>query len=262
MMVIKIVIIISNIIYFALDAIRYLSLHDNKYLRYFRGHTKRVTQLLLNPLNDAFISVAPEESLCLWDLRTTHMQGRLNLASGAEGSVIAAFDPQGLVFGVTTASKYIRLYDSRNWERGAFATFELTSADSSTAAWRDFIFSPDGKEILIQTTAPNAPGIVLDSFDGSVKGILEGSSTSAPPPSNVNMNMYSCLRYTPDSKFVIGGRSDGRLDVWNSTVVSDSPSRPIVENIEGIGSEPIRSLAFNPKFAMLATVGEGTVFYI
>lgn len=36
--------------------IRYHTLHDNKYIRYFTGHTERVTGLCLCPSTDLFIS--------------------------------------------------------------------------------------------------------------------------------------------------------------------------------------------------------------
>ena len=36
--------------------IRYHSLHDNKYIRYFTGHTERVTGLCLSPSTDLFLS--------------------------------------------------------------------------------------------------------------------------------------------------------------------------------------------------------------
>jgi COMPASS component SWD2 len=237
-----------------LDDIRYLSVHDNKYLRYFRGHKSKVTQLALSPLNDTFLSVAPSESLCLWDLRTAHLQGRLNLSPSLDDpQALAAFDPQGLIFAVASGSKYLRLYDARNWDRGAFTTFEIASSDSDSASpikqghWNNLQFSPDGKEILIGTGLLTTIGIVLDSFDGNVKGTIES-------PDSVHFND---LAYTSDSKFVLGARSDGQLNVW-------IPSNPktIVETIEGISKEPIYGLAFNPKFAMLAAVGDGTVFYI
>ena len=38
-----------------LDTIRYLSLHDNKYLRYFIGHTKTVVCLSMSPLDDMLV---------------------------------------------------------------------------------------------------------------------------------------------------------------------------------------------------------------
>ena len=39
-------------------ALRYHSLHDNQYLRYFRGHTGRITTLTMSPKNDLFMSAA------------------------------------------------------------------------------------------------------------------------------------------------------------------------------------------------------------
>lgn len=39
-------------------SLRYLSLHDNRYLRYFQGHTARVTTLCMSPLSDQVISAA------------------------------------------------------------------------------------------------------------------------------------------------------------------------------------------------------------
>lgn len=237
----------------SVEAIRYLSLHDNKYLRYFRGHTSRVTQLCLSPLNDTFISVAPEEALCLWDLRTPHMQGRLNFTPSVDKSALAAFDPQGLIFAVATASKYIRLYDARNWERGAFTTFELNNAEmtGSTGKWSDLQFSPDGKELLVGTGLTGTVGVVLDSFEGLVKGTLDSPSSSSASVT------YNNLAYTPDSQYIVGGRSDGQVDFWTT-----KDPKTVVETIEGISREPINALAFNPKMAMLATVGDGTVFYI
>ena len=53
-----------------IDAIRYLSLHDNQYLRYFSGHQKRVTSLDLCPVNDMFISASIDDSVRIWDLRS------------------------------------------------------------------------------------------------------------------------------------------------------------------------------------------------
>ena len=49
-------------------ALRYHSLHDNQYLRYFRGHTARVTNVAMSPKNDLFMSAA---EVCP---RTTHQQ--------------------------------------------------------------------------------------------------------------------------------------------------------------------------------------------
>lgn len=232
-------------------------MHDNKYLRYFRGHNSPVTQICLNPLNDTFLSISPRESLCLWDLRTPHMQGRLNFNDNTVTSAVADYDPQGLIFAVGTGSKYLRLYDARNWDRGAFSTFEISpsSSPAQNISWNNLQFSPDGKEILItlKSDTPSATsGIVLNSFDGNVKSLIESASSDS---------FSNILSFTPDSNFIVGARHvDGKLDVW------DVKDYKLIVNggIEGVTGDPIKAMAFNPKFAMLAAITNdfSTVFYI
>jgi WD40 repeat protein len=53
-----------------IDTIRYLSLHDNQYVRYFKGHKDKVTQLEVSPTDDMFISASRDHSVRLWDLRS------------------------------------------------------------------------------------------------------------------------------------------------------------------------------------------------
>ena len=51
-------------------SLRYLALKDNRYLRYFQGHTARVTSLCMSPKSDMFISTAQARPLpCLSELR-------------------------------------------------------------------------------------------------------------------------------------------------------------------------------------------------
>ena len=51
------------------DTIRYLSFHDNSYIRYFKGHSKKVTSLEMSPVNDLFMSASLDNTIKLWDLR-------------------------------------------------------------------------------------------------------------------------------------------------------------------------------------------------
>lgn len=59
------------------NTIRYLSLHDNKYLRYFLGHTKKVVSLCMSPLDDMFLSGSLDKTIRLWDLRTNNCQVKI-----------------------------------------------------------------------------------------------------------------------------------------------------------------------------------------
>ena len=51
---------------------RYMSLNENKYIRYFGGHDKRVVTLAMNPADETFLSGSLDKSIRLWDLRSNH----------------------------------------------------------------------------------------------------------------------------------------------------------------------------------------------
>lgn len=100
-------------IYCLVDAIRYQSLHDNKYIRYFTGHTKRVVCLNMSPVDDSFISGSLDKSIRLWDLRSANCQGIMHMP----GRPVAAFDPEGLIFAAGINSEMVKLYDLRSYDK-------------------------------------------------------------------------------------------------------------------------------------------------
>lgn len=54
-----------------------MSFYDNKFLRYFKGHTKQVVGLEMSPQDDTFLSSALDDTVRLWDLRTPNCQACL-----------------------------------------------------------------------------------------------------------------------------------------------------------------------------------------
>ncbi|KAJ3058403.1 hypothetical protein HDU99_006819, partial [Rhizoclosmatium hyalinum] len=54
------------------DAIRYLSFHDNKFLKYFTGHESLVTAIEMCPQDDTFISASRDGEVRLWDLKSNN----------------------------------------------------------------------------------------------------------------------------------------------------------------------------------------------
>jgi COMPASS component SWD2 len=106
----------NNVIYASTkgdDTIRYLSLHDNRYLRYFRGHKARVTALEMNPMTDTFLSASQDGTIRLWDLRSDNCQGVLHL----NGPGIVGWDQAGEVFAVGHAGNEIRLYALESFDK-------------------------------------------------------------------------------------------------------------------------------------------------
>lgn len=109
--------------------IRYLSTHDNSYLRYFKGHESTVTSLCMSPRSDTFLSAAQDTHVRLWDLRTEQCQGLLK----APGPPCAEFDQQGAVFCVAIDCGVMKLYDSRSFEKGPFISFAVSPLCASSA---------------------------------------------------------------------------------------------------------------------------------
>jgi COMPASS component SWD2 len=52
------------------DAIRYMSTYDNKFIRYFNGHKRKVTNIEVSPQDDSFLSCSLDNSVRLWALDT------------------------------------------------------------------------------------------------------------------------------------------------------------------------------------------------
>jgi COMPASS component SWD2 len=174
------------------DTVRYLSLHDNKYLRYFQGHTKRVTSLEMSPADDSFISGSIDKTVRLWDLRSPNCQGLMYLNQALTPPVVS-FDPEGLIFAVGIDSQHVRLYDLRSFDKGPFATFRLVRDPS--VEWTSLKFSQDGKLILLSTNGSNIH--LLDAFQGTLLQTFIG---------HLNTKKLKLeASFTPDGQFVLSG---------------------------------------------------------
>ncbi|KAL6552612.1 hypothetical protein OROHE_007976 [Orobanche hederae] len=73
------------------ELLRLLSLNDNKYLRYFRGHHDRVVSLSLCSRKECFISGSLDTTVLLWDQRAEKCQGLLRV----RGRPVTTYDEQG-----------------------------------------------------------------------------------------------------------------------------------------------------------------------
>ncbi|KAB2618163.1 WEB family protein [Pyrus ussuriensis x Pyrus communis] len=116
------------------ESLRLLSLNDNKYLRYFKGHHDRVVSLSLCSRKDCFNSGSLDRTVLLWDQRAEKCQGLLCV----QGRPATAYDDQGLVFAIA---------------------FDMSDANVVK-------FSNDGRLMLSTTTGGHIH--VLDSFRGTL----------------------------------------------------------------------------------------------
>ena len=225
--------------------LRYLSLHDNSYIRYFKGHRAVVTSLDLSPTDDSFLSGSQDGSVRLWDVRSSECQGFLRLPPGATPAV--AYDPEGILFGVavanpSTGQHAIKLYDVRSYDKGPFATFELDLGADANLTFASLDFSPDGASILLSTTGE--PLVILDSMNGDLRAILRGRLNEAALP--------LIGSYSPDGKYVVSGSENGAVHVWSTTLDAGSVVAPEVATLRG-HPEPTINVAWSPTSALIAS---------
>lgn len=84
------------------NTINYLSIHDNKILREWSGHSGQVTGISASPVDDTFLSCSSDGTVKLWDIgQPGNPLGCVKLPPIVEGTPIAAFDSTGLVFGIS-----------------------------------------------------------------------------------------------------------------------------------------------------------------
>ncbi|KAI0058772.1 WD40 repeat-like protein [Artomyces pyxidatus] len=262
------------------DTIRYHSLHDNKYLQYFKGHKQRVVSLEMSPVDDGFMSGSMDKTVRLWDLRTPNCRGVLNLPA----SPLIAYDCTGLVFAVAVNQyQRILLYDHANFDKAPFLTITLDDPTLSQITFpprpiymTSMAFSSNGKYLLVGCSGD--AHYVLDSFEGHLLAKLEGfiglerRRLDVPPTITPQRGCSGEeVSWTPDSKFIVGGSLDGRICVWDvqnlmpRTGPIDLKVPPLrlqpIAKMDGHPS-PSRCVRFNPRLAMMATAGAELAFWI
>ncbi|KMZ57221.1 WD repeat protein-like [Zostera marina] len=220
------------------ESLRYLSLYENRCLRYFKGHKAKIVSLCMSPINDSFMSGSLDHSVRIWDLRVNACQGILKL----RGKPTVAYDQQGLVFAVAMEGGAIKLFDSRSYDKGPFDTF-LVGGD--TAEVCDIKFSNDGKSVLLTTTNSNV--YVLDAYGGDKR-----CGFSLDPYPNL---MTAEATFTPDGKYVVSGSGDGTLHAWSI----DTRNEVACWN-SYIGA--VTCLKWAPRRVMFVAASTSLTFYI
>jgi COMPASS component SWD2 len=240
---------------------RYVSTHDNSFLRYFKGHTDTVTSISLSPASDQFISCSKDNTVRLWNLQSNNYFGLLNL----HAPHLAVYDPSATVIAVASPPTHsVLLYDVRNFDKPPFAAFDLLEASqrflgpSSTAEWTKIEFTNDGKSLVVSTTGSGH--FVLDAFEGNVVHFCyrkAGHSGRPAPGSSVFNGVKAPLGQgdtcvSPDGQYLIGGSSEEGLLVWDISkpATSNNYLEP-VETLPGTGKAAV--VGYNPRSNLIAS---------
>ncbi|KAK4505588.1 hypothetical protein PRZ48_003551 [Zasmidium cellare] len=259
------------------DGIRYLSMHDNSFLRYFRGHTDRVTSLALSPSTDMFLSASMDNTVKLWDCRSANAQGQLNFQSpwftayDASASVIAIASPP---------AQMVCLYDLRHYDKPPFANFDCAVFEDRFKprgqrpgeGWTGMEFSNNGKYLLITT---NGPGhFLLDAFTGDFTHYLSRPSgpdrshfapgDELPRSSDSTTPSYfqSSASFSPDGRYVIGGNgTQNGLLVWDCEA-TPTPDKVLEPMTDLPSQRPAKVVAYNPRHNLIASADKDMMMWL
>lgn len=234
-------------------AVRYMSLHDNRYLRTYRAHTDRVVALEMSPKEDILASASMDDTARLWDLRTTNCQGVMRFQGGGHRPAVA-FDPGGLVFAAAICGGRVKLFDVRGYDKGPFLTF-LTQDLGGNHSFSGIKFSNDGTFMLLTTT--NGVHMLLDAFNGTVIRTFSGHAPSqqsgaGAPPGGGQVH-EAC--FSPDSDLVLSGGEDG--GIWRYDTRTGSMMPVLREH-----HAPVGHIKCNPVRLMIASADTATCLWL
>ncbi|ODV90048.1 hypothetical protein CANCADRAFT_99912 [Tortispora caseinolytica NRRL Y-17796] len=232
------------------DTIRYLSLHDNQFIRYFRGHKRAVTSIQMAPVGDMMYSAGRDHTVRAWDIRSPNCHALLDILAPMSIGV----DPSGNVLAVACDYiKQVALYDVRNLDSSPFATFKPNCGTSMDLSRIEF--SNDGKSLLLGCKGPRH--YVLNAFSGAIDALLEGHT----PFATDKFSTSGFSGFTPDGRYVYSGSANNSVYLWDLNDASSASLLHPFASLEYPQNSPT-IVEFNPRKMLFATADTGVTLWL
>jgi len=232
-------------------AIRYHSLHDNTYLRYFKGHTEEVVDIGMSSVSDTFFSASVDRTIKRWDLRTEGAQATLDLKVDQNGTFVdcirprVAVDRSDEIIAVATEGGNIHLFDTANLDNGPFYT--ILGQETGLARPRIICLKLSNQGNLVAVALQNRNVIYVHRTDTqSTKGKKSSGESAQVFETGLSVDKLE-FDFTPDDKYLVCGCGNGEVKVWSLE------SGNGVAKLSGGGFDIPDCLKWSPRHALFAT---------
>jgi WD40 repeat protein len=188
----------------------------------FEGHKNSVNSISLTPDEQLLATGSTDGTVRLWsfpDGRCLHTLDR---------QVTGVFAPDGDRLATLSARGQVVLWEAKSGK-------QLTSIPALDKRTMAVVFSPDGRSLLIGGTGPiHRMGIA----DGRKEGELNGHKV-----------VVTCLRVSPDGKWLASTGADGHLRIWSTRDWAE------VRSVK-LGGSGVLQIAFAPKGEAVAVAAD------
>lgn len=217
--------------------LRYLSLHDNTYVRIFEGHASPPQTIAVSPLNDTVLSAATDDLIYMWDIKQSSPVASIL----SKGAPVVSFSPDGLVFAVfLEGGNVMKLFDARAYSTGPYFTKTTGLLQGGLSSVE---FSPDGHTCLLACAKSL---FVVDAFTGEVLCAIPREAPESP----------AC--FAPDPSCILYTSGDGSISCGVRTGQGFKKMDPLHSNSlpqeKGGAKAGISQLRFNPVYAQFVSL--------
>lgn len=239
------------------NALRFLDLNTNSFIRYFQSHTEQVTSISASPSPvfglDSFYSASIDGSVCAWDSRSEKCYARL---SQVGLNPIIALDKSGTIMAIWNQSKLsLTIVPVEQFPVGVIGEIDVPQLHAKRV--ETLIWSEKG---LLVLDSPGNAKVVVDTLKLQVCGILAGVTNFAIAAHSDEALRNGSTDITPDGTWCLAGSGDGSILAWNLLPLFQNTEKIVklepveIKNDDLVSKQIVpRILKVNPKLGCVVT---------